>query len=239
MAVSRRQRNEVLHAIEAARLRPTDFRWGDSEPVVGSTDTGDRRRQHQLVHEPTGAFFLFESPVDSQQVPDGRRTAFLRAFGAWLAEPPVSPWNAQLRRFSTWLSNLTDDLGTPDLWAELGQDQQLFAAASDGNIDNSPFTSDERDEIARQLALLLNAARTSYALSDHQLRLLDARVAQLVDASSRLGRKDWVAMFLGIMLTLVITSVLPSDVVQQLIGAFAQGVRHLFTSGPLQLPPAP
>ena len=105
------------------------------------------------------------------------------------------------RRFARWLRDLERDLAIPDLWGALEIEDQVFSAASDAGIENTPFTADERVELTKRLTAIADGIGRKRPLSDSQARLLAARMEQLLDASQRLGRKDWLAVFLGVMLT--------------------------------------
>src|ERR1700731_270381 len=100
----------------------------------------------------------------------------------WLTIPP---------RISSWLEEVKRDLETPDLWAELQRDaERLHVATSDDVTENTPFTLVEQNEIAERLQALAEDARRTYSLSEAQMRVLNAKLDYLVNASHRLGRKD-------------------------------------------------
>ncbi len=98
-----------------------------------------------------------------------------------------------------WSHEVKVDDETPDLWAELQGQKELLEGATDPAAENTPFTSDERDGIARQLNELREYVSRTYSLSGPQLEDLDSKVDYLVDASSRLGRKDWLNAYIGAM----------------------------------------
>lgn len=228
LVLSRSQRNDVLLAITDAGLSPNAFRW-----------EGAREKQ-RLVHVPTRALFTF---VGHRRVlTEGDDGGLLALTGAFLPWPTsrhlriVRRWSWQMTRFSRWLTQLKLEYDTPDLWAQLEHDEDVFAAASDASIENTPFTVAERHEIAAQLTALAASAQESHTLSESQLQLLHARLAQLRDASTRLGRKDWLAVFVGVMLTLAVTAALPPEVVRDAMESFVQDVKHLFAASPITLP---
>jgi hypothetical protein len=103
----------------------------------------------------------------------------------------------EVQRISRWLQDVKRDLKTPDLWAELQREAELLGANFDDVTENSPFTSDEQNEIAGRLRELADHARRTYSLSEAQIRLLDAKLGYLVGAAGRLGRIDWLNAFAG------------------------------------------
>lgn len=71
------------------------------------------------------------------------------------------------------------------------------------------------------------------------MHLQQLRTAVADRQGLRLGRKNWMTIFLGVMLTLVVTSVLTPEMMQRLIEAFGRGVMHLFSQRPPSRPPSP
>jgi hypothetical protein len=65
-------------------------------------------------------------------------------------------------------------------------------------------------------------------LSVGQLRQLDERIEQLLEASRHLGRKDWLLLFLGAMFSLVAGAVIPADAVSQLVETVMHGLDALY-----------
>jgi hypothetical protein len=120
---------------------------------------------------------------------------------------------------------------TPDLWAELQGQKELLEGATDPALENTPFTSDERDGIARQLNELREYVSRAYSLSGPQLEDLDSKVDYLVDASSRLGRKDWLNACIGAMFGWFLAAALPSDAPRQIIQMLLSGIANFFGHG--------
>ena len=75
-----------------------------------------------------------------------------------------------------------------------------------------------------------------HSLSDEQARLLDERVAYLVDAAGRVGRKDWFLMAGGAMLSYVLAAALPPDSATHILGTLLTSIGHILWGGPLGLP---
>ena len=96
-----------------------------------------------------------------------------------------------MRRVSAWLEEVKRDLETPDLWAELQREAKLLGAGSNAVTENTPFTPEEQKEIARETKELAKYVRKIHLLSPAQMQVLDEKLEYLVDASDRLGRKDW------------------------------------------------
>jgi hypothetical protein len=67
---------------------------------------------------------------------------------------------------------------------------------------------------------------------------LEERLDEAEEATRRIGRKDWRLLFLGVMLTLIVTALIPPEVVQHLLTTALDGLDHIFGGGRRpQLPP--
>jgi hypothetical protein len=68
---------------------------------------------------------------------------------------------------------------------------------------------------------------------------VDARLDEAEAASRRIGRKDWLLLFAGVILTLIATGLLPPESVHHVLMMVFLDLGHLFGGGrrPPQLPP--
>jgi hypothetical protein len=105
--------------------------------------------------------------------------------------------------------------------------------------ENTQFTPDEQTEIAEQLRQIKEYVKETYALSEAQVLILDARFDELEAAIHHVGRMAWRLMFLGVVLTLFVTGIVPPEAVQQIPVRALHSLEHLFGggSGPPQLSP--
>src|ERR1043166_5925067 len=100
-------RNDIVEATQAAGLDPRQF---------DLTDSGTEAR---WKHKWSASCFIIGGGaghyVGQSVVGD---------MPAWRYE--AYSWQAQLERVSSWLEQVKRDLDTPDLWAELQREAQLF-----------------------------------------------------------------------------------------------------------------
>ena len=122
---------------------------------------------------------------------------------------------------------MSKDVNTPDLWAELRRKRELLAAISDDAVGNTPFTDAEQQQIVQQLGELKEYVRRRHALPEHQTRLLDERLDYLVDATKRAGRRDWLLMLGGVMLSYVLAVELPPEAAREVLNAFLLGIARI------------
>jgi hypothetical protein len=141
-----------------------------------------------------------------------------------------------MQQVELWLAAVKADIETPDLWAELQRDAELFQAATDEAIENTPFTSAEQEEIAGQLRELRDHVSRAHSPSESQMRLLDERLDYLAAAAGRVGRKDWLFMVAGVMLSYALEAALPPEAARDILGTLLTSIGHILGRGPLGLP---
>jgi signal transduction histidine kinase len=95
------------------------------------------------------------------------------------------------------------------LWAELRREVHLLGQGSNELPENTLFTQDEQKQIAERLRGLARHVSDASALSDAQKQILNEKIDYLVDGSRRLGRKDWLNTFIGVILGYLLSSALP------------------------------
>jgi hypothetical protein len=80
----------------------------------------------------------------------------------------------------------------------------------------------------QQLREIKDYLRQERLLSDEHFSLLDARFDQAEEASRRLGRKDWLLLFIGLIFSLIVTDLLPPAVAEHILMTILHGLEHLF-----------
>jgi hypothetical protein len=120
-------------------------------------------------------------------------------------------WEALISRFGRWLAEVKLDLATPDLWADIQREVELLGGASNEVNENTPFTPEERKEIAGRLGELAENLRRTYSLSEPEMLILNAKIDYLVGAAGRLGRIDWRNAFAGAILGFILTAAFPPE----------------------------
>jgi len=202
------QRNAVFQAIKAAGLSPEEFDWEHSE------------NESILRHRPSEGSFAFGGVAGN----------YAMRYSAGDAPVEVRTGLSQFRMMQQvefWLGALKLDIDTPDLWARLQSESRLLGAVSDEAIENTPLSPSEQDEIAEQLRELRAYVRRVYLLSDSQMRLLEERLDYVAAAASRVGRKDWLLMAAGMMLSYVLEAALPPDAARDILGTLLTSIGHI------------
>lgn len=217
MGLAKWKSNQVFEAVEAAGLAPEGFGWD------GGAD------ESRIRHLSSEAYFVFGD------VPGGYVARYVAGDDP-VEEREAQSWWAQMQHVERWLTAVKLDIEMPDLWAELRRETELLGATADEAIENTPFTLDEREEIAERLQEMRDYARRTYLLSEEQMRVLDAKLDHLAAATGRLGRADWRGLFVGTMLTFVLTAALPPEAARHILLTLLRSIGHLLGHGFPELP---
>ena len=108
---------------------------------------------------------------------------------------------------------------------------KLLEAASSALIENTPFTPNEQKEIAERLDKLAKDMNKALSLSKVQTQALNEGLKFLVDASGRVGRKDWLILFMGVILPLIVSASLGP--VHSTLMTFLRAIGLLYPELPL------
>lgn len=149
-------------------------------------------------------------------------------------EEVVSEIEAWARSVPIWTAAAADYDEIPDLWAAMSPGE-LPAAAEDAT-DNTPFTAAERAQIATRIGEVKRQARENPGLTAGQVAGIEQKLDDLVEASQRVGRKDWRVILYGMAFGMIVNDLVPPHVVQGIITTVISGLGHILGLG--GLPPS-
>lgn len=201
--LNKSKRNGIIEAIRRRGLEPKEFNLGEDE------------NEAWVKHKLSNAHFTIGGNSSKYSVSYAAGDS-----PAWRIEK--YSWDGVMTSFDTWLYQLKNDLETPDLWAELQGEAELFGAASDTVDDNTPFTQEEKKGIAEQLRKLGEQAQNTYSLSGIQVKELNMKLDYLIKASDRIGRIDWHNALAGAIIGFVLTAALPPETARAMFLMFVQ-----------------
>jgi hypothetical protein len=207
--LQKEQKNEIFTAIQAVGLDPRDF---DLDDFDGKVRIKSKRSESYFIVSRESGYYVGQYLVGDGMV--------------WPTNP--SSWETLMPRISAWLEKVKRDLDTPDLWAELRRETQLLGADLSVVTKNTPFTADEQKEIARRLEEAAKHLREAHLLSMAQMQALDEKIDYLIKASSRLGRKDWLIMFMGVIFSFIFSAALASESARTIFTTFLRGIGLLY-----------
>jgi len=215
------KRNAIFKAVAAGGL--------DTNTCV--IDCGDE--QTRVTHVPSASYFQLDGSPGRYST-----TAVVGDLLPWTVSTTL--WQIVEERVERWANDVKADFDMPDLWVEVQRRREVLTGVSSKNVENTPFTSVEQAEIAKQLRQIVESVRKAHALSNMQILTLSAKVDDLVAASARIGRKDWQLLLYGLLFTLIVTSVVPPGVVYDILDLTLRALGYLFGNDGIlpQLPPA-
>jgi hypothetical protein len=214
------QRNEVFRLIQAAGVDPVQFQW-DTGPGV-----------ERIVHRPSGHSFSFVQVAGT-----GRQGILGIRYSpgtmTTTASESLVHWSQAKDFIHSWLESLERELAEPDLWGELERQRELLGGAAE-EIENTPFTPEEQEEVVARLSEAKEYVRRTQELPPEQIHALETRIDYLIDATGRLPRLDWRNAALGALIGHALQTAVPSEVVRDVLGMIFRGLGQLFG---LDLPP--
>lgn len=240
-SVELRARKVLFETILASGLDPADFGIGGF--------ISDR-----VVHKPAGSAFWYQP-----YTPPGRGSLF-SAGGRKTGEPvpprphfkfkfrvtdgpscewtPCASTDELWRHITNWLGEIKYVSETSDPWADLGAARQLVTETDEREIANVPFSAEERAAIAVRIDSVKAQVRDNPELTAEQISGIEEKLDELVEASNRVGKKDWRVMLYGTAFGMIVSDTVPPHVVQGIITSVITGLGHIFGLGGMpSLPP--
>lgn len=142
---------------------------------------------------------------------------------------------------TTWAQEIKKVTDMSDLWAEMRRSRELISEIQRADSGNTPFTEDEQRQISAQLQAIKDQLTEHSELTSERLERVEETLDEVVEASKRMGRKDWLIYFLGSITSLIITATVVAGVGEHILTMVIHGIAHLFTGGiePPQIQPQP
>ena len=218
MLLTKRQRNEIFEKIAACGVDPKSCNLKDPTSWLSPTEA-------QIRHKPSRSTFGLRVR---------RRTyrALPTVGNVYQGRSSLGDWSDLLNRLMVWAREVAYEIDTPDLWAELRQVPEILATAQSPDASNEPFTADEQADISTRIDRAKDAVRQDNPeLTTEQMSAIEQMLDEIKDASTRVGRKDWVMMANGALLGLIVNDLVPPHVVQSVFNMLITGIAHIFGIG--------
>jgi hypothetical protein len=106
---------------------------------------------------------------------------------------------------------------SPDLWALARRNRELLTA---DESDNTPFTPQEQHELKARVDEIGRFLIESQRLNTEGQARVEAKIEYVAGAVERLGRRDWLGIFVSAIVSFVVSEGLQSDAARGLV-AFA------------------
>lgn len=179
------QKNEVWRIVKSFGFTPNSFEWEES---MAFAEVGPN---NELRYKDTGYWFRFvvEHGIFSWEFAPGKSMQTEGGGGGYDAS-----WEDMLKAVSYWLSYIKREIEEPDLWdhppLETGSLWDPLASIK----GNTQFTDVEIAHLNRSIGEIRKFILESGSHTNSEVKFVDEKLNYLLDASKRMGRKDWIAI---------------------------------------------
>jgi hypothetical protein len=130
-----------------------------------------------------------------------------------------------------WANEVQQVADTPDLWVEMQRSREFIFDVQQTDSGNTLFTEDEQSRIEAQLQEIAKHLKEQFGLTKEQTERIDEWRDEVAEASTRMGRKDWLIYLLGTITALIITATVTAGVGEHILTMVIHSLGHLFTGG--------
>ena len=214
------QKNEILRLLTEKGFSLIEFQWEES-PVPDE----DGCLPVKLIHHPSGFFCGFAAERSESGKPytqieySPSEEGFIKRESVYSA----SSWDDVVRK---WVDILRREIDTPDLWTSIASGQSSVMQATATASENTPFTAPERAQVAIFLEDIRTYIQTNSRLSTDKFNIVVEKLAYLEQAADRMGRKDWLNLFLGVLVSMTVQVGMEKSVFQDLLSVADQLFRR-------------
>jgi hypothetical protein len=220
------EKSEIFVLVQQAGMNPADFKWTDEESTECASIEAVQFKISVLTHHPTEYFCKFAgywiefSPGPNERVENSEHH---------------DNWVRKRDTAKLWLRELRKEMHAPDLWASIIDEKSLSTAAS-ATVDNQPFTAAEQHLIDTKLDQIKGHILEGQQFAADQVELVEERFAYFEESSKRMGRKDWLNVLYGGLITVIVGVALAPDVAKSLLRLAAAAFQSLWGMAQGQLP---
>lgn len=221
LLLAQTQRNDVLEILTHHGLNPSDFQWREApvDPVPGYFDAA---HVSEIAHRSTEYQFRFDLRGNNDHM-----CHFSPGPNAPEEFRPCDNWHTMLVWVKQWALRLKQELDAPDLWAPyLVEDRFLrasIAAGSDGT-----FTKEEKPNLHAALDQIKHQLLDHIGVQEEFRSVVSERFDYLKEAADRSRRPDWINIFLGTMLGLIVTVAIPAEEAREWLGFASDALSDIF-----------
>ncbi|MCK4563577.1 MAG: hypothetical protein KAU94_02745 [Verrucomicrobia bacterium] len=190
----RTQKNQVLQSIKNMELDPINFEWTEAESEFNDFSGGST--VPCLKYKGTEYFFIFD-------MNKGQHYCFYSpGYDKPLDQQSLGAWNGLLDFVWQWLSHLNREIQEPDEWEQLSKFQLEEPVSVDPDTDNLSFTVQEVKQIKDGINNIREYLKQEFDEADGSHDIINEKIDYLIEATNRLGRRDWLHTSIGVFATL-------------------------------------
>jgi len=139
----------------------------------------------------------------------------------------AASWPSCLLSVQEWAQHVQDELKTADPWQALPGLATTTDIALASNVANTEFSHRETERLASGLNQIKRLLFGHIGKSTKQAALVENDIKALLNASERMGRKDWTNLAIGTIFTLALQLALPQEIVKQSFEILKQALTGL------------
>lgn len=219
------QRNDIFNSIRICGLNHKDFDWseGDFTDADGQFDV--------LTYKDSDYYFQFKIYDKSFSWSYSPGTSLLDVSGGGTI---IEDWNDMHEAAEIWMESIKKDINEPDLWANLPETSDSLWQSTVSEYENSRFTNDEHTIIVQGVQKIREFV-IEFGIANNEIKLLDNKLDYLVESSKKLGRKDWILVAWGTLLSVITSLALDSNSAKTIFEIAGKAFNDLY-QGMLLLP---
>lgn len=134
------------------------------------------------------------------------------------------PWAGILECIKKWLISLKRELEVPDIWDKIGNFHLDYESKTKGQIPNKKFSKDEIEKTSQSLENIRAYLIQLKGESQEHLNLINEKIDYLIEASKRMGRKDWIHVCIGAFTSLMTGLALSPEKSKEIWSLLREGI---------------
>lgn len=201
--------------------------------------SGDEGPAIRICVRDTPLCFIIRNSKTSWDMFQSSTTRYRPDWAATSWYPPNGHLNFdQLKeQFVVWMrqhpKKYFDDQESSDSWRDWDLNRTVLDVLDTSSIDNSPFNMEQTAAIEHTLSAFRIEAIEKLGLQDVDIQKLNEQIDYLIEASSRIGRKDWLMIAASSIITIVVTLSLDTTKGRTLFELFRAALSALGFGSPL------
>jgi hypothetical protein len=206
-SIMKSQKDSVFGLIQRHGMSPEEFEWAEVDSMV-LPSAGVR--VSRIAHKPSGYFFQFDRGVTNSFY-----CYFSPGSNSQVEGSPAMSWDDQIQLVDFWLRYLAREIESPDFWTTIASEKAL-SKASNNQTENTAFSAEEVHKIHESLDEIKKSLISLQSFSPEQRQYLDNNFDYLKNAAKRMGRKDWMILFVGQLFNTALMLALNPSIAQNL-----------------------
>lgn len=121
--------------------------------------------------------------------------------------------------------------GAGIMLTQIGPGKGMMAGFSDQDPENSAFSDGEIERIRGSVSRVQERLNELGGLSSEQVEILTRKLDDIAEASTRMGRKDWKALAVGSLTSVIVNSAIETEQAKQFFEIVSSALSWLYETG--------